>query len=140
MKVWCVLNPRKSPGYLSVFVARRTISDLLFIFCALLAISQSRWKPSLFLYKRPLLHYSLPTRPSLSALSRCLELFWGESTSFQKALARSSKDIALISTANVYRKFSRVDVGFAKGVFLSSDPYIYLLWQNVRLGESQIDS
>lgn len=48
MKVLVCLNPRKSPGYLSVFVAHRTISDLLFIFCALLPISQSRWKPCFF--------------------------------------------------------------------------------------------
>lgn len=48
MKVWCGADPRKSPGYLSVFVGRRTISDLLFIFWAVLPISQSRWKPCFF--------------------------------------------------------------------------------------------
>lgn len=41
-------RPRKSPVYLSVFVVRRTISDLLFIFWPFLPISQSRPKPCFF--------------------------------------------------------------------------------------------
>lgn len=54
----------KSPGYLSVFVARRTIPDLLFIFWPALPISQSR--QSLVSLPSPLFHYSLPeSAPSM---------------------------------------------------------------------------
>lgn len=72
-----VWNPRKSPGYLSVFVAHRTISDLLFIFRAPLQISQSRWKPCFFSAApglasarlSSLLHYSLPESLVLPCLT-----------------------------------------------------------------------
>lgn len=57
-KLHAGVAPAKSPNYLSVFVARRTISDLLFICWPFLLISQSRLKPCFFTTP-PVLHYSL---------------------------------------------------------------------------------
>lgn len=126
MKVWCVwIHVNLQDIYQFLSPAERFLISFLYSVPFFRSLNHAG---SLVSLQRPLLHYSLQTQPSLGSMFSAILWRTTSECSFDE-------DIALISTANVSRKFLLL---FETGFSLKWP--IYPLWQNVRLGEFQIES